>query len=81
MISPKTAALLLLARSLLASPIDVENVAKRQSCPNIHVFGARETTAPAGYGSSITVVDEILNAHSGATSEVSAPLTREYNAC
>ncbi|KAL9091474.1 MAG: hypothetical protein Q9165_004860 [Trypethelium subeluteriae] len=49
-----------------ASPLEVE---KRQSCPNIHVFGARETTAPAGYGSSSTVVNLILNAHPGATSE------------
>ena len=31
----------------LASPLDL---VERQSCPDIHVFGARETTAPAGYG-------------------------------
>ncbi|KAI9657013.1 MAG: hypothetical protein M1821_003179 [Bathelium mastoideum] len=49
-----------------ASPVEV---AKRASCPNIHVFGARETTAPAGYGSAGTVVNLILNAHPGATSE------------
>ena len=42
---------------------------KRQSCPDIHVFGARETTAAAGYGSSATVVKDILNAYSGATAE------------
>jgi acetylxylan esterase len=61
----KDAAILLLAPTLLASPVELQ---KRQ-CPDIHVFGARETTAPAGYGSSATVVDLILNAHSGATSE------------
>ncbi|KAJ1529098.1 hypothetical protein HK096_009267, partial [Nowakowskiella sp. JEL0078] len=41
----------------------------RQSCPSIHVFGARETTASPGYGSAGTVVNLILNAHPGATSE------------
>lgn len=57
---------LLLASSAIATP---RNVDKRQSCPNIHVFGARETTAPAGFGTAGTVVDLILNAHPGATSE------------
>ena len=49
-----------------ASPIRLE---VRQSCPNVHVFGARETTASPGYGSAGTIVDAILNAHPGATSE------------
>ena len=44
-------------------------IQKRASCPNIHVFGARETTAPAGYGSSRTFVNAILNAYPGSTSE------------
>ncbi|KAL9625033.1 MAG: hypothetical protein Q9160_000762 [Pyrenula sp. 1 TL-2023] len=39
------------------------------SCPPVHVFGARETTASPGFGSAGTVVNLILNAHSGATSE------------
>ncbi len=38
-------------------------------CPNIHIFGARETTAPPGYGSSSTVVDLVLNAYPGSTAE------------
>ncbi|KAE9369982.1 carbohydrate esterase family 5 protein [Stipitochalara longipes BDJ] len=42
---------------------------KRQSCPGIHVFGARETTAASGYGSSATVVNDILNAYPGSTAE------------
>jgi acetylxylan esterase len=43
---------------------------KRQiSCPKVHIFGARETTAPVGFGSSSTVVDAVKAAHSGATSE------------
>lgn len=57
---------LLLAGGALASPLEL---GKRQSCPPIHVFGARETTASPGYGSSATVVDLVLAAHSGATSE------------
>lgn len=61
----KIAAALVLGQTL-AAPVDLE---PRQSCPNIHVFGARETTAPAGYGSAGTVVNLILNAHSGATAE------------
>ena len=48
-----------------ANPVTLE---KRQ-CPPIHVFGARETTASPGYGSSSTVVNLILNSHAGATSE------------
>jgi acetylxylan esterase len=57
---------LLLAGQALASPVELEN---RQNCPPIHVFGARETTAGPGYGSSATVVNLVVGAHSGATSE------------
>lgn len=53
----------------LASPIGSDLLGKRQSCPNIHVFGARETTASPGYGSSATVVNDILNAYPGSTAE------------
>ena len=42
---------------------------ERAACADVHVFGARETTASAGFGSSGTVVNLILGAHSGATSE------------
>ncbi|KAF7311900.1 Acetyl xylan esterase [Mycena indigotica] len=38
-------------------------------CPNVHVFGARETTVPPGYGTAASVVQNIVNAYSGATSE------------
>jgi acetylxylan esterase len=38
-------------------------------CPPVHVFGARETTVSAGYGSSATVVNGILSAVSGSTAE------------
>lgn len=61
----RNAAALLLASGALASPLDLE----KRACPPIHVFGARETTASPGYGSSATVVNLVLAAHSGATSE------------
>ncbi|KAL4914792.1 cutinase [Aspergillus aurantiobrunneus] len=64
--------LLLLGRALA----EAEAMAKRQSCAEVHVFGARETTASPGYGSSSTVVDAILNAYPGATSEAI-----DYPAC
>ena len=50
--------------STLSAPLE-----ERQACPNIHIFGARETTAPAGYGSAGTFVNEILNAYPGSTAE------------
>lgn len=71
--SPKTTFFILSTYGLLssASPIDSDvRLDERQaSCPSIHIFGARETTASAGYGSSITVVNEILNAYPGSTAE------------
>lgn len=73
--TPKVASLLLAAHALLVSgsPVDAEAVdaavlAKRQ-CPQIHVFGARETTAPAGYGTAGVVVNLVLGAYPGATAE------------
>lgn len=63
MISLAAASLFLLGSSS-ASPLQ-----SRQSCPAIHVFGARETTAPAGYGTAGVVVNLVLNAYPGSTSE------------
>lgn len=60
------ASFVFLALQAFASEIEVE---KRQSCPNIHVFGARETTVPPGYGTAGVVVDLVLNAYPGSTSE------------
>jgi acetylxylan esterase len=62
--TPGAAALLAVAPAALGSPIQ-----ERQSCPNVHIFGARETTAPAGYGSAGTFVNLILNAYPGSTAE------------
>jgi acetylxylan esterase len=44
-------------------------IEERQSCPQVHIFGARETTAPAGYGTAGAVVNSIISAFPGATSE------------
>ncbi|KAJ7637007.1 cutinase-domain-containing protein [Roridomyces roridus] len=38
-------------------------------CPQVHVFGARETTVPPGYGTSLSVVQSIVSAYPGATME------------
>ena len=57
-----------LIASALAVPIETE-VEKRATCPGVHIFGARETTASAGYGSSSTVVNGLLSAYSGSTAE------------
>lgn len=57
------------AQALLATANPVPEVEERQSCPSVHVFGARETTASAGYGSSSTVVNLVLGAYSGSTAE------------
>lgn len=74
-----TSAALLLTGHALASPVGVE---ERQSCPGIHVFGARETTVGPGYGSSATVVNLVLNSHSGSTAEaISYPACGGQSSC
>ena len=65
---PKILTFSLLADGAFAVPIGVE-IEKRIDCPGVHIFGARETTLSPGYGSSITVVNGLLNAYSGSTAE------------
>ncbi|ESZ91750.1 putative acetyl xylan esterase (Axe1) [Sclerotinia borealis F-4128] len=55
---------LLTYASALPSELDT-----RATCPGVHVFGARETTVSPGYGTAGVVINLILAAHSGATSE------------
>ena len=55
--------------STIATPLETASFEKRITCPAIHVFGARETTTPPGYGSAGTFVNLILNAQPGATAE------------
>ncbi|KAG8865380.1 hypothetical protein FRB96_000270 [Tulasnella sp. 330] len=38
-------------------------------CPSVHIFGARETTAPPGYGTAAVVTDDLLAIYSGSTAE------------
>lgn len=76
----KLATLALLAVGAVASPVDL--VEKRASCPGVHVFGARETTVSSGYGSAGPVVNSIVSAHSGATSEaISYPACGGQSSC
>lgn len=71
-------ALLLAAASLAsAGTIDI-----RQNCPGVHVFGARETTASPGYGTSLGLVNRVLAAYSGSTSSaISYPACGGQSQC
>lgn len=63
-------AVLSAAATVRAAPSSHAGVGRRQNdCPPVHVFGARETTAPPGFGASQAVVDSIVQANEGATSE------------
>lgn len=42
---------------------------RQASCPKIHVYGARETTVPQGYGTSQGMVNMVVQAYPGTTSE------------
>ncbi|KAI1498909.1 cutinase-domain-containing protein [Biscogniauxia marginata] len=60
----------LLLNVAAASMADANAVARRQqSCPNVQIFGARETTAPPGFGSAATVVNLVQQGNPGSTSE------------
>lgn len=86
--TPKIAFLLMTAHSLLVSgsPVDADALdaallAKRQ-CPEIQIFGARETTAPAGYGTAGTVVNLVLGAYPGAQAQaISYPACGGQSSC
>ena len=78
----KTVAILsALAAFASATPID-ENLEARQSCPGVYVFGARETTAPAGYGTAGGLVNQVVAAYSGAQSAaISYPACGGQSSC
>lgn len=69
-------ALIAAAQALLASGNPLLEIKARASCPGVHVFAARETTASPGYGSASTVSNLITQAYSGSTSEAI-----DYPAC
>lgn len=72
----KTAAVLpVLAGLVAANPLGPELEA-RQSCPGVFVFGARETTAPAGFGTAGGLVNMVTQAYSGSQSQAI-----QYPAC
>lgn len=74
------ASTLLLIGGALASPAQLEE--RQTSCPDIHIFGARETTASPGYGTAGVVVNLVLNAHSGSTAEaISYPACGGQSSC
>lgn len=61
-----TITLPVLASLATANPVELT---ERQSCPPIHIFGARETTVPQGYGTSQGLVNMVAQAYPGATRE------------
>lgn len=63
-------------QAFLASASPPRHDLQRRSCPGVHVFGARETTASPGFGSSSTVVNMVTSAFAGSTSEAI-----DYPAC
>jgi len=54
---------------LLAGLVSAGPIEERQSCPKVHIFGARETTVPQGYGTSQGLVNMVKQAYPGATSD------------
>ncbi|KAF2639308.1 acetylxylan esterase precursor [Massarina eburnea CBS 473.64] len=61
-----TAAALSLVGLVAASPVEI---VERDSCPSVYVFGARETTASAGFGTAGDLVSQVTSAYSGSGSE------------
>jgi acetylxylan esterase len=57
---------ILLGDISVAQAVDIE---KRQSCPKVYTFGARETTVSAGYGTAGGLVNQIKSAFPGSGSE------------
>ncbi|KAI0397041.1 carbohydrate-binding module family 1 protein [Xylariaceae sp. FL0594] len=70
---PTLIAPLIAAAGVSASPAEI---AERQSCPNIYIFGARETTVPSGYGTAGGLVDMVKAAYPGSQSSAI-----DYPAC
>ncbi|KAI0541994.1 cutinase [Xylaria digitata] len=66
-----TAVLHILAAIATAKPLE-----QRQSCPAVYVFGAREMTAPAGYGTSSGLVNMVTAAYPDSQSSAI-----DYPAC
>jgi acetylxylan esterase len=52
--------------ALLLAVAQAVGIEKRQSCPKVYTFGARETTVSAGYGSAGGLVNQIKSAFPGS---------------
>ncbi|KAF2966445.1 hypothetical protein GQX73_g7132 [Xylaria multiplex] len=65
-----------IALPILAAVATAKPLEQRQSCPAVYVFGARETTAPAGYGTSSGLVNMVMAAYSDSQSSAI-----DYPAC
>ncbi|KAK8874993.1 acetylxylan esterase [Apiospora arundinis] len=74
----KTTTVLPILAAGLASASPIESLETRQSanCPNIFVFGARETTAPKGFGTAGGLVQQVQNAFPGTQTQAI-----DYPAC
>ena len=74
----KTVAVLPILAAGLASASPIEQLETRQSanCPNIFVFGARETTAPKGFGTAGGLVQQVQSAFPGTQTQAI-----DYPAC
>jgi hypothetical protein len=57
----------LLAGLAQSAPSELQD--RQSSCPKVHVYGARETTVPQGYGTSQGLVNMVTQAYPGATAE------------
>ncbi|KAL3449611.1 cutinase [Aspergillus insuetus] len=49
--------------SLTQTIISPKETSNNQSCPHLHIFGARETLAAPGYGLSRPLIDALLDAY------------------
>ncbi|KAF9052082.1 putative acetylxylan esterase precursor [Panaeolus papilionaceus] len=69
-------------KSTLLALTTVITTAFAQSCPGVHVFGARETTVSPGYGTAGVVVNLVLGAYPGSTAEaISYPACGGQSSC
>ncbi|KAH9884995.1 cutinase [Xylariomycetidae sp. FL2044] len=59
-------ALPLLAGLASSNPLEIQ---ERQSCPEVYVFGARETTAAQGFGTAAGLVNMVTAAYPNSQSE------------
>lgn len=72
-------AILLPALALAAPEVQIEE--RQAACAKIHVFGARETTAPQGYGTSADIVNAITQQYGGTAEAIVYPACGGQSSC